>query len=81
MPVLSPSIKNLVTNAIFTAADLIDLEKSIQSGRAITEDAVAIATCYVDTLEPGVGSWLKKLLLEEGRRQRAEGRRNCSMGR
>ncbi|MDF5733770.1 MAG: peptidoglycan-binding domain-containing protein [Rhizonema sp. PD38] len=62
MPVLSPSIKNLVTNAIFTAADLIDLEKSIQSGRATTEDAVVIATRYVDTLEAGVGSWLKKLL-------------------
>jgi Putative peptidoglycan binding domain len=62
MPVLPPPIKNLVSNARFTASDVVALRKAIQSGQATVEDARAIATQYADTLEPGVGNWLRPLL-------------------
>jgi peptidoglycan hydrolase-like protein with peptidoglycan-binding domain len=62
MPVLPPPVKNLVTNARFTASDLATLRKAIQTRQASAADARAIATQYAETLEAGVGSWLRALL-------------------
>jgi hypothetical protein len=62
MPVLPPPVKNLVTNARFTASDLATLRKAIQARQADAGDARAIATQYAETLEAGVGSWLRALL-------------------
>jgi Putative peptidoglycan binding domain len=62
MPVLPPPVKSLITNARFTASDLATLRKAIQTQQASVEDARAIATQYADTLEAGVGSWLRALL-------------------
>jgi hypothetical protein len=62
MPVLPPPVKNLVTNARFTASDLATLRKAIQARQANARDARAIATQYAETLEAGVGSWLRALL-------------------
>jgi peptidoglycan hydrolase-like protein with peptidoglycan-binding domain len=66
MPVLPPPIKNLVTNARFTASDLATLRKAVQSGQANADDARAIATQYAETLEAGVGSWLRAFLQSLG---------------
>jgi peptidoglycan hydrolase-like protein with peptidoglycan-binding domain len=66
MPVLRPPVRTLVNNARFTAADLVALRKSIQSREASVQDAVIVATRYADTLEPGVGSQLRKLLRDLG---------------
>lgn len=64
MPVLPPPIKALVSNARFTVADMVALRKAIRNQQASIEDAKAIATHFIDTLEPGVGSWLRNLLKE-----------------
>ncbi|MBF2067369.1 MAG: peptidoglycan-binding protein [Calothrix sp. C42_A2020_038] len=66
MPVLSTPIQNLINNARFTAAELVELEKRIKAGQAKRQEAEAIATRYADTLEAGVGSWLNKLLKSLG---------------
>jgi hypothetical protein len=66
MPVLPPPIKNLVSNARFTASDLATLRKAVQTGQASVEDAKTIATQYADTLEAGVGSGLHNLLQSRG---------------
>ncbi|RUS99248.1 hypothetical protein DSM106972_079500 [Dulcicalothrix desertica PCC 7102] len=66
MPALSTPIKKLITNARFTAIEMVELEQLIKAGQAKKEDAEAIATLYADTLEPGVGSWLNKLLTSLG---------------
>jgi hypothetical protein len=66
MPVLPPPIKTLINNARFTASDLMTLRKAVQTGQASVEDAKAIATRYADTLEAGVGSWLRNLLQSRG---------------
>ena len=66
MPVLSPSIGNLIKNAQFTASDLAALRKAIQTQQATVDDAKAIATQYADTLEAGMGSWLRALLKSLG---------------
>jgi hypothetical protein len=66
MPLLSPAIKPLISNARFTASDFAALRKAIQSGQATAEDARILATQYADTLEAGVGSWLRQLLQSLG---------------
>ena len=66
MPALSISVKNLVKNAQFTAAELVKLEKRIENRQVSLKEAEIIATNYLDTLEAGVGSWLKKLLRKFG---------------
>ncbi|MFH7027596.1 MAG: peptidoglycan-binding protein [Heteroscytonema crispum UTEX LB 1556] len=66
MPLLSSSIKTLITNARFSAVDLERLRTAINSGKATTQDAEKIAKCFADTLEAGVGSWLRSLLLKLG---------------
>jgi Putative peptidoglycan binding domain len=66
MPVLSTPIENLIINARFTAAEMVELEKRIKAGQAKRQEAEAIATRYADTLEAGVGSWLNKLLKSLG---------------
>jgi hypothetical protein len=63
MPALSTPIQNLITNARFTAAEMVELEKKVKAGQAKKEEAEAIATRYADTLEAGVGNWLNKLLV------------------
>ncbi len=68
MPVLSNSVKILVKNARFTAAELVNLEMKIQSRQTSLKEAEIIATNYADTLEAGVGNWLNKLLRKFGSR-------------
>ncbi|MDJ0674082.1 MAG: peptidoglycan-binding domain-containing protein [Calothrix sp. MO_167.B42] len=63
MPPLSAPINNLITNARFTASEMVELEKQVKSGRVKKGEVEAIATNYVDTLESGVGNWLNQLLL------------------
>lgn len=62
MPPLSTPMNNLIANARFTAAEMVELEKQVKSGRVKKQEVEAIATNYVDTLESGVGNWLNKLL-------------------
>jgi len=62
MPPLSAPMNNLIANARFTAAEMVELEKQVKSGRVKKQEVEAIATNYVDTLESGVGNWLNKLL-------------------
>lgn len=66
MPILRPPVRTLVNNARFTAADLTVLRRAIQSREASVQDAAIVATRYADTLEPGVGSQLRKLLRDLG---------------
>lgn len=66
MPVLSAAVRNLINNAQFTASDLAALRKAIQTQQATVDDAKAIATQYADTLEAGIGSWLRALLQSLG---------------
>ncbi len=66
MPALPLSVRNLIGNARFTASDLAALRRAIQGRQASVEDARAIATRYADTLEAGVGSWLRSLLQNLG---------------
>ncbi|MDJ0620730.1 MAG: peptidoglycan-binding domain-containing protein [Calothrix sp. MO_192.B10] len=63
MPALSVPIKDLIINARFTAAEMVELEKQVKLGRVRKQEAEAIATRYADTLEAGVGSWLNQLLV------------------
>ncbi|MEM9926873.1 MAG: peptidoglycan-binding domain-containing protein [Cyanobacteria bacterium P01_D01_bin.50] len=66
MPALSISTKNLVKNALFTASELVNLEKKIERRQTSLGEAEIIAKNYADTLEAGVGSWLNKLLRRFG---------------
>lgn len=66
MPALSTPIQNLITNARFTVAEMVELERRIKAGQTNRQEAEVIATRYADTIEPGVGSWLNKLLKSLG---------------
>ncbi len=66
MPVLRPPVSGFVRNARFTSADLVSLRAAIRDRTATLQDAKNIAIFYADTLEPGVGSWLKKLMVSLG---------------
>lgn len=66
MPLLRPPAQRLVNDARFTIADFVDLQNAIRSRSATLQDAITIATRYVDTLEPGVGSKLRSLLRSLG---------------
>jgi len=66
MPVLRPPVSSFVKNARFTSADLVALRAAIRNRTATLQDAKNIAIFYADTLEPGVGSWLKKMLVSLG---------------
>ena len=68
MPALSNNVKNLVKNARFTVAELVNLEKKIERRQTNLKEAEIIATNYADALEAGVGSWLNKLLRRFGSR-------------
>lgn len=66
MPVLRPPAAAIVKNARFTAAELVALRQAIRARTATLQDAKNVAIYFADTLEPGVGSWLKALMQSLG---------------